>query len=67
MEGAVVERLAAAGVDTIKELRTRQAANLVAQMAVVNQSQHLSGATPMENTVREWIDGASNMVPLISY
>ena len=61
------ELLEAAGVDTIKELRTRQAANLVAKMAVVNQSKHLSGATPMENTVREWIDGASNMVPLISY
>ncbi len=61
------ELLEAAGVDTIKELRTRQAANLVAKMAVVNQSKHLSGATPMENAVREWIDGASNMVPLISY
>ena len=61
------ELLEAAGVDTIKELRTRQAANLVAKMALVNQSKHLSGATPMEKTIQEWIDAASNMVPLISY
>ena len=61
------ELLEAAGVDTIKELRTRQAANLVAKMALVNQSKHLSGATPMEKTIQEWIDAASNMVPLISH
>ena len=36
-------------------------------MAVVNQSKNLSGATPMEKTVQEWIDGARNIVPLISY
>lgn len=61
------ELLEGAGVDTIKELRTRNSANLAAKMVEVNEDKCLSGAAPAEKKVQDWIINAQNMDPLISY
>ena len=61
------ELLEGAGVDTVKELRTRNAANLAAKMDEVNQEKHLSGSAPVEKTVQAWIDSAKEMDPTITY
>lgn len=61
------ELLESAGVDTIKELGTRNAANLAARMDEVNQEKHLSGAVPSPATVENWIESARHMDPLITY
>ena len=41
------ELLEAAGVDTVKELRNRNAANLAAKLAEVNEEKHLCRRTPV--------------------
>ena len=61
------ELLEGAGVDTVKELRTRNAANLAAKMDEVNQEKHLSGSAPVQKTVQAWIDSAKDMDPMITY
>lgn len=61
------ELLEGAGVDTVKELRTRNAANLAAKMEEVNQEKHLSGSAPVEKTVQTWIESAKVLDPTITY
>lgn len=61
------ELLHAAGVDTIKELRTRRADNLTTKMADVNNEKKLTRAVPAEKTVLGWIEAAKGMDPKISY
>lgn len=61
------EVLHAAGVDTIKELRTRNAENLAAKMKEVNDEKNLANACPSESVVQGWIDKAKDMDPLITH
>ena len=61
------ELLKAAGVDTIKELRTRNAANLASAMEKVNNEKKLARTSPPEATVTKWIDAAKSMDPKITY
>ena len=61
------ELLEAAGVDTIKELRNRNAENLAAKMAEVNEAKKLARTLPPEKTVQGWIDAAKTMEPKISH
>ena len=61
------ELLEAAGVDTIKELRNRNAENLATKMREVNHAKRLTRATPSAKTVQGWIDRASTLDPLITY
>ena len=61
------ELLEAAGVDTVKELRTRRADNLSAKMAEVNVEKKLTKAVPNEAEVQKWIDQAKSMDPLITH
>jgi predicted flap endonuclease-1-like 5' DNA nuclease len=61
------EVLHAAGVDTIKELRTRNAENLAAAMKQVNDVKNLANACPSATVVRDWIDKAKDMEPLITH
>ncbi len=61
------ELLEAAGVDTIKELRTRNAANLAAKMKAVNDEKKLAKASPSESQIEEFIKQASAMEPLITH
>lgn len=61
------ELLEYVGVDTIKELRHRNGANLAAKMVEINEEKHLSGSAPSEKTVKSWIDSAKELDSLISY
>lgn len=61
------ELLEAAGVDTIKELRTRNAENLATKMAEVNASKKLARTTPTASMVAEWVAQAKTTDPKISY
>ena len=57
------ELLEDAGVDTVKELRTRNAANLAAKMAEVNEAKHLCKLTPVEKEIAKYIELAQKLEP----
>lgn len=61
------ELLKAAGVDTVKELRTRNAENLTAKLAEVQAEQKLTRAVPSLHQVSDWIAQAKDTEPLISH
>lgn len=61
------ELLEAAGVDTVKELAQRNAANLAAKLSEVNSQKKLAGTVPAESQVADWIAQAKKLEPKISY
>ena len=61
------ELLEAAGVDTVKELRTRNPGNLATRMAEVNAEKKLTRAVPTETMVAGWIEAAKSMTPILTY
>ena len=61
------ELLEAAGVDTVKELRNRNAENTAAKMKEVNDEKNLCNASPSAGEVQKWIDQAKEMDPMISH
>lgn len=61
------ELLEAAGVDTVKELRNRNAANLAAKMLEVNEAKHLCKRTPVEKEIQKYIDAAKALEPVVTY
>jgi predicted flap endonuclease-1-like 5' DNA nuclease len=61
------ELLEAAGVDTIKELRNRNAENLAAQMEEVNREKSLAKTSPAASTIGDWISQAKKTDPKITY
>jgi len=61
------ELLEAAGVDTVKELRNRNAANLAAKMLEVNEAKHLCKRTPVEKEIQKYIDAAKQLEPVVTY
>ena len=61
------ELLEAAGVDTVKELRNRNAANLAAKLLEVNEEKHLCRRTPVEKEVQKYIDLAKELEPVVTY
>ena len=61
------ELLEAAGVDTIKELRNRNAENLTAKMSEVNEQKRVAKTSPSSSLVENWIAAAAKMDPKISY
>jgi len=61
------ELLKGSGVDTIKELRNRNAANLAVKMAEVNSEKNLTRVSPPETTINTWIEAAKNMEPKLTY
>ena len=61
------ELLEASGVDTIKELRTRNADNLAAKMLEVNTDKKLAKATPTTSMIQDWIDQAKTTDPKITH
>ncbi len=61
------ELLNGAGVDTIKELRTRNAANLAVKMKEVNDEKKLAKVAPSETVVTKWVEAAKGMAPKLSY
>lgn len=61
------ELLNGAGVDTIKELRTRNAENLAASLAEVNAAKKLTRSVPAAATVTKWVAAAKGMEPKLTY
>lgn len=61
------ELLEAAGVDTVKELKTRKAENLAARIAEVNAARKLVRAVPSPKLVTRWIDNAKTLAPMLTY
>ena len=61
------ELLEAAGVDTVKELRNRNAANLAAKMLEINEAKHLCKRTPVEKEIQKFIDLAKELEPKVTY
>ena len=61
------ELLEVAGVDTVKELRNRNAENLAAKMAEVNEEKKLTRTVPSQSQVEKWIEQAKGLDPLITH
>ena len=61
------ELLEAAGVDTVKELRNRNAENLAAKMAEVNATKKLTRSVPSEKVVTKWVEQAKSLDPVITH
>ncbi len=59
--------LEAAGVDTVKELRRRNPANLLAAMVEVNAAKRLVRRLPTESMVTRWIEHAKTLDPLVTH
>ncbi len=59
--------LEAAGVDTVKELRRRNAGNLLATMIEVNSKKKLVRRLPTESMVERWVDHAKSIDPIVTY
>ena len=65
--GEFAELLEAAGVDTVKELRNRNAENLMQKLIEVNGECRLVRRTPSAGQVMEWVEQARTLDPRISH
>jgi hypothetical protein len=61
------ELLEAAGVNTVKELKYRNPANLARQMAAANKQRKLVRLLPSEKRIGRWIEAAKRLQIKISY
>lgn len=61
------ELLEAAGVDTVKELKHRNAANLAAKMKEVNEDKKLVRQVPGEASVEKWVEQAKALPAMMTY
>jgi predicted flap endonuclease-1-like 5' DNA nuclease len=61
------ELLEVAGVDTVPELATRNAANLTQAMAAVNQEKKLTRQVPTESEVMKWIEQAKGLPRMLQH
>ncbi len=61
------ELLEAAGVDTVKELRNRNAENLAAKMREVNTEKKLTRSVPAVAQVVDWVTQAKSLTPVITH
>jgi predicted flap endonuclease-1-like 5' DNA nuclease len=59
--------LEAAGVDTVKELRNRNAQNLATKMKEVNAAKKLTRMTPALSMVQGWVTEAKKTKPMITH
>ena len=65
--GENAELLEAAGVDTVKELRTRNAENLAAKMAEINAVKKLTRRVASAKQVAQWVEQAGKLDPKITH
>ena len=56
-----------AGVDTVKELATRNAGNLAEKMAEINEQKKLVRQVPSSVTVTKWVEEAKTLPPVVEY
>ncbi len=61
------ELLEKAGVDTVKELRNRNAANLHKAMLETNAEKKLVRQTPSLKSVEDWVAQAKELPPTMTY
>lgn len=61
------ELLEAAGVDTVKELKTRRPETLTAKLVEVNTAKKLCRRTPAVTEVARWIEQAKSLAAAISH
>lgn len=59
--------LEAAGVDTVRELRRRNATSLMKKMIQVNEVKRLVRRLPTEGMVEGWVDHAGRLDPIVKY
>ena len=65
--GQFAELLKASGVDTVKELRTRNAENLHAKLTEVNTAKSLTKVVPNLDKVQNFIEQAKGLDPKVTY
>ena len=65
--GEYAELLEAAGVDTVAELAQRNAANLAARLAEINDEKHLVRSVPAPSQVEKWIAEAKGLPRAVSH
>ena len=61
------ELLECAGVDTVKELKHRNAENLAAKMAEVNDVKNLVRRPPSASVVADWVAQAKKLPAVVTY
>jgi len=61
------ELLEAAGVDTVKELRHRNAANLTKAMVEANAKRKMVRLLPSLSAVTKWVEQAKTLPPMMTY
>ncbi len=61
------ELLEAAGVDTVKELATRNAENLHAKLVEVQAEKKITRAVPSASQVADFVEQAKNLDPMVTY
>lgn len=59
--------LEASGVDSVPELAQRNAANLHAKMAEVNEAKKLVRAMPSEGQVADWVEQAKGLDRIVTH
>ena len=67
MASQYAELLESAGVDTVKELKHRNAENLAAKMAEVNDAKNLVRRPPSTAVVSDWVAQAKKLPGKVSY
>ena len=65
--GVFSDLLEHAGVDTVKELATRNPDNLHAKLAEINADKKLAGRTPDLGMVKDWVAQAQALPKLLEY
>ena len=61
------ELLKASGVDTVKELKNRNAENLHAKLTEVQEEKKITRAVPALSQVADFIEQAKNLEPKVTY
>lgn len=59
--------LEASGVDTVRELRRRNAANLLTAMIEINRKKDLVRRLPTEAMVQRWVDHAKDLDTIVTH
>lgn len=65
--GQFAELLKAAGVDTVKELRHRNAVNLHAMLVEVQAKKQITRVVPGIRQIDDYIEQAKNLDPMVTY
>ena len=65
--GQFAELLEGSGVDTVIELRNRNAQNLADKMHEVNVKKNLCKITPSAETVEKWVQQAKELEAVVTY